>query len=241
MEISFAISELSGWQAMLDESTNIPADFTISATPDVAIIPPMLRRRLNVLGRACASEVLKHLKNGENIPIVYCSQHGDIERTLNILNELVNNQPVSPMHFSLAVHNAICGVLSIHAGLTSNISSLAADQQGLVPVLLEAAGILISGTEKVLCVICDVQLPEIYRDGQSLPKTSYAISFVITQSLGINLTLAQLSQEDETTPINQVPISLIEFLATDQKELMIGHNGSSWKLSRTLLANHAKV
>ena len=108
MAISFAIPEWSGWQAKLsDESANALPDLTISATPDVAIIPPMLRRRLNLLGRACASEMMKHLKDGENIPVVYCSQHGDIERTLNVLEELVDHQPVSPMHFSLAVHNAI--------------------------------------------------------------------------------------------------------------------------------------
>ena len=77
-----------------------------------------------------------------------------------------------------------------------------------------------------------MQLPEIYRDEQSLPRTPYAISFVMTQSQGINLKLMQLLKYDETTPFNQLPISLIEFLATNKKELLIGHNGASWKLSR---------
>ena len=233
MAISLAVSEWSGWQTTLsDGDFDELHDITVSETPDVAIIPAMLRRRLNLLGRACACEVLKHLKDGENVPIVYCSQHGDIERTLSVLKELVNQQPVSPMHFSLAVHNAICGVLSIHAGLTANICTIAAGQQGLVPVLLEAAGILMSGAEKVLCVICDVPLPEVYRDEQSLPKIPYAISFVITKSEGVNLTLTQLPSHDEEPLVGQLPIHLIEFLATNQTELMIAHNGSTWKLTR---------
>jgi hypothetical protein len=233
MATSFAISEYSGWQATPSgESLNKQEALTISETPDVSIIPLMLRRRLNLLGRACGSEILKHLTNNEIMPIVYCSQHGDIERTTKVLNELADDQPVSPMHFSLAVHNAICGILSIQTGLTSNISTIAAGQEGLVPVLLEAAGILLSGTKKVLCVICDVTLPEIYRDDQSLPKIPYAISFIVSKSEGINLTLTQLPRYTEKQKTNQLPTCLIEFLSSDKTELLINHNEATWKLAR---------
>ncbi len=231
--ISFAISEWSGWQATIpDETIDTLPELTISDTPDVSMIPPMLRRRLNLLGRACASEMMKHLRDGDNFPVVYCSQHGDIERTLKVLTELVDHQPVSPMHFSLAVHNAICGVLSIQAGLTANISAIAAGQQGLVPVLLEAAGILLSGKDKVLCVICDVLLPEIYRDKQSLPKTSYAISFIMTQSQGIHLSLQQLITVNSKYNNSTLPTDLIAFLSSDEPGLLVEHNGSTWKISR---------
>jgi len=233
MATSFAISECSGWQATLsDDCPNEPEALTISETPDVDIIPLMLRRRLNLLGRACGSEILKHLKDDEIMPIVYCSQHGDIERTTKVLNELADNQPVSPMYFSLAVHNAICGILSIQAGLTSNISTIAAEQEGLVPVLLEAAGILLSGAEKVLCVICDVTLPEIYRDEQSLPKIPYAISFIVSKSEGVHLTLTQLPQYLDKREINLLPTRLIEFFSSNEAELLINHNGTTWKLAR---------
>jgi hypothetical protein len=232
MATSFAISEWSGWQATLSEDyANESQALAISETPDVASIPPMLRRRLNLLGRACASEVLKHLTDGEIMPIVYCSQHGDIERTTKVFYELADDQPISPMHFSLAVHNAICGILSIQTGLTSNISTIAAGQEGLVPVLLEATGILLSGSKKVLCVICDVPLPEIYRDEHSLPKIPYAISFVVAKSEGINLTLAQLPEYSDR-PIGQLPTCLIEFLSSNKTALLINHNGTTWKLAR---------
>lgn len=233
MATSFTISEYSGWQAMPSDGYLTKQEaLTISETPDVSIIPLMLRRRLNLLGRACGSEILKHLKNNEIMPIVYCSQHGDIERTTKVLNELADDQPVSPMHFSLAVHNAICGILSIQTGLTSNISTIAAGQEGLVPVLLEASGILLSGAEKVLCVICDVTLPEIYQDEQSLPKSPYAISFVISKSEGINLTLTQLPQYTDKQTIAQLPICLIEFLSSEETDLLINHNETTWKLAR---------
>jgi len=233
MATSFAISEWSGWQATPSGSyTDKSETLTISETPDVAMIPLMLRRRLNLLGRACGSEILKHLTNNRTMPIVYCSQHGDIERTTKVLYELADDQPVSPMHFSLAVHNAICGILSIQTGLTSNISTIAAGQEGLVPVLLEATGILLSEAEEVLCVICDVTLPEIYQDEQSLPKIPYAVSFVVSKSEGIPLTLTQLRQHKDKQNINQSPICLIEFLSSDKTELLTHHNEVTWKLSR---------
>ncbi len=233
MAISFVISEWSGWQAATSGShTDKLEALTISETPDVTKIPVMLRRRLNLLGRACGSEILKHLTNNKNMPIVYCSQHGDIERTTKVLNELADDQPVSPMHFSLAVHNAICGILSIQTGLASNISTIAAGQEGLVPVLLEANGIMLSGAKKVLCVICDVTLPEVYQDEWSLPKIPYAISFIVSKSEGVPLTLTQLPQHPDKHNIEQLPIRLIEFLSSDKAKLLINHNEATWKLAR---------
>ena len=52
-----------------------------------------------------------------------------------------------------------------------------------------------SGSEKVLCVLCDVSLPEIYLDDESLPRNSYAISFIMTKSEGTSLKLIQTEEE----------------------------------------------
>jgi hypothetical protein len=136
------------------------------------------------------------------------------------------------MNFSLSVHNAILGVLSIHLGLTSSISSISSDQNGLVPVLLEAVGILMSGSEKVLCVICDVTLPQIYLDDLSLPRNSYAISFIVTKSEGTSLKLIQTEEEVNMKKNEELPTALIKFLSSDRKEIYLNHNGLKWKLVR---------
>ena len=233
MDISFAISEWSGWQSQ--ELNNISKEqnfLSVGEDPDVSSIPPLLRRRLNLLGRACANEILQHLKKDENIPVVYCSQHGDIERTFGILSKAAKGEPTSPMNFSLSVHNAILGVLSIHLGLTSSISSISSGQNSLVPVLLEAIGILMSGSEKVLCVICDVTLPQIYLDDQNLPSNSYAISFIVTKSKGTSLKLIQSGDEVNMKKNEELPTSLIKFLSSDVKEIYLNHNGLKWKLVR---------
>jgi predicted transcriptional regulator len=233
MDISFALSEWSGWKSKALKNISKEKDFlNIGKDPDVSSIPPLLRRRLNLLGRACANEILQHVKKDENIPVVYCSQHGDIERTFGILTGAAKGEPISPMNFSLSVHNAILGVLSIHLGLTSSISSISSDQNGLVPVLLEAVGILMSGSEKVLCVICDVTLPQIYLDDLSLPRNSYAISFIVTKSEGTSLKLIQTEEEVNMKKNEELPTALIKFLSSDRKEIYLNHNGLKWKLVR---------
>jgi hypothetical protein len=233
MDISFAISEWSGWKSKALNNISKEKNFlSIGKDPDVSSIPPLLRRRLNLLGRACANEILQHVGKDENIPVVYCSQHGDIERTFGKLRVAAKGEPASPMNFSLSVHNAILGVLSIHLGLTSSISSISSGRQGLVPVLLEAAGILMSGSEKVLCVICDVTLPQIYLDDQNLPSNSYAISFIVTKSKGTSLKLIQSGDEVNMKKNEELPTSLIKFLSSDRKEIYLNHNGLKWKLLR---------
>ena len=233
MDISFAISEWSGWKSQKLNNIAKEQNFlSVGEDPDVSSIPPLLRRRLNLLGRACANEILQHIKKDENIPVVYCSQHGDIERTFGILSKAAKGEPTSPMNFSLSVHNAILGVLSIHLGLTSSISSISSEQHGLVPVLLEAMGIIISGADKVLCVLCDVVLPAIYFDEQSLPRNSYAISFIVTKSEGINLNLKQSEDEVNTKKNKQMPTVLIKFLSSEKNEIHLNHNGLKWKLAK---------
>ena len=230
MDISFAISEWSGWKSQT--LSNIAKEKAIGKDPDFSSIPPLLRRRLNLLGRTCANEILQHINKDENIPVVYCSQHGDIERNLDILSKAAKGEPTSPMNFSLSVHNAILGVLSIHLRLTSSISSISSEQHSLVPVLLEAVGILMSGSKKVLCVLCDVTLPQIYLDDQSLPKNSYAISFIVTKSEGTSLKLIQTEDEVNMKKTEELPTALINFLSSDKKEISLNHNGLKWKLLR---------
>ena len=238
MTLSISISDYSGWRASSDgEFREVGNGVTESEMPEVKIIPPMLRRRLNLLGRACASEALKHLPDGQDMPIVYCSQHGDIQRTLKVLEELVDGEPVSPMQFSLAVHNAICGVLSIQTGNRGNITAIAAGQQGLVPVILEAAGILQQGAEQVLCLVCDVVLPEVYLDEDSLPETAYAMAFVVRgDDQGHRLELQCVGDAlDENGIDGSSPMSLLDFISSGSSQsLVVPHNGSNWTLSRRI-------
>jgi len=254
--LDFSISIWSGWAPGADSlaAEKPPGERQVNsisrdAKPDVSAVPPMLRRRLNQLGRACASEVLLLLPN-EEVPLVYCSQHGDIERTLAVLLELAGDGGVSPNNFSLAVHNAICGVLSIHTKSTAAITTIAAGTDGLIPVLLEAVGLLSTSCPKVQCVLCDVPLPDVYQSEGSFPAQPFAVSFVVTTEECAN----SLMEDERTKPIPLSlspsemaidsrpavsPLDFCEFLSAESDlSVQLPHNSQLWELVKR--APHAR-
>ncbi|MDO8861115.1 beta-ketoacyl synthase chain length factor [Haliea sp. E1-2-M8] len=240
MAIHFAVSSWSGWTtgaADISPSVNTAKvkPILVSQTPDVSIVPPLLRRRLNVMGRACVSEMLRHLQEGDNPAVVYGSRHGDIERTLAILMEQARGEPISPMNFSLAVHNAITGVISIHQQISSNISSIAAGDEPLIPVLLEAAGLLSDTCPAILCVLCDVPLPEVYRDPLKQVPAPYVACFRITrdQGLGEELWLDVNAVSEADGPARTAPLDFVEFLSSACEFFPTRHNGSHWTVRKS--------
>jgi hypothetical protein len=236
MALSFGVSGWSGWCEKKPEllcSTN--SKLTVSGTPDVSSIPPMLRRKLNHTGRASAAEALQFLASDHEMPIVYCSQHGDIHRTMAILNNLTNGEPVSPTHFSLAVHNAICGVISIHTGNHAAISTLSFGQEGLVPALLEALGIIDSGAPKVLCIIGDTSLPDIFYDSASPDEIPYATAFVMVGGEVGDIELRMLQENGDESEVRQGycdALRFIEFLGSQRRSCLFNHNGCTWQVAR---------
>lgn len=195
----------------------------------------MLRRRLNTMGRACIAEMLAQLEENEDIPLVYCSRHGDIERTLKILKDQACGEPASPMDFSLAVHNAITGIISIHCGIRENISSIASDSGYLVPALLDASGLLDQGHEDVLVIISDARLPEIYRETDDAGEYPFAACFRVTRFAGIALEIGYTgdSQQACHSEPDEV-LGFIDFLTSDRNHFSTRHNGGVWSLTKCI-------
>jgi hypothetical protein len=239
--IGFSISSWSGWTVGANHPERLDCDaIRFSDVPDASSVPPLLRRRLNFMGRSCVAEMLQHLQAGEDIPIVYCSRHGDIERTLSVLVDLARGEPASPMDFSLAVHNAIAGVLSIHCRITSNISSMATGRGAVVPVLLEAVGMLSAKVPKVLCIICDVALPQIYRTADDADDHPFVACFTVTQAAGTDLRLHYAGAAGTDDCAHDTPLDFIAFLASSSGGLAsssgvfnVWHNGGRWAISRS--------
>lgn len=228
-EIIFCISAWSCW-SQHKIATEYSRSISAGTNPDISIIPPLLRRRLNLLGRAAASQSLELLNEHNQVAMVYCSRYGDSERTLSVLKELVAAEPVSPMKFSLTVHNAVAGVLTIQTGSTAAVSSIAAGDESLIPTLLEAWGMLRDQHAYVLCLICDVPLPDIYRSSDL--TSAFACAFLLSQHEGKKFTLSRAAEQctiDTTLPQALV---LSKFLDSEAAEFFIAHHGSHWRLRR---------
>lgn len=144
--------------------------------PVLKAVPAMQRRRLSYNSKLAMQCALAALPVNEEtgitaqLPSVFASPQGELHKTLSLLDSLRLKEPVSPMGFSLSVHNTAAGLYSIHAGNKAQSSSVAAQEDTLLSGLLEAY--LLSSKEKlpVLFVFSEEALPE-----QWLPFAQYDV------------------------------------------------------------------
>ncbi|AFU98597.1 beta-ketoacyl synthase chain length factor [Simiduia agarivorans] len=166
-----------------------------SDQPDVAAVPAMLRRRLGPLGKPVAAVAWDMLEPGDHQSLVFASRHGDQAKTLQLLSEIGAGSPLSPAAFSMSVHNATAGLLSIAKKATGPHTALSANSRLLSAAVIEAYGQLMSGARAVVCVLYDLPLPAdySYHDNQSC---AYAVALELTLEEGRPLTLAACPSAD---------------------------------------------
>lgn len=132
-----------------------------------ADLPSSLRRRVTPIGRKALEAAWCLLSGRETTDqprIVLSSRHGEYSRTLGLLSGLVENGEVSPASFSLSVHHALAGLLSIAAGNRAGHTAVAAGNESFGYGCLEAATCLADGIERVLLLHFDEALPDTYAE-----------------------------------------------------------------------------
>lgn len=115
-----------------------PAMQAAGVTPDLAFIDPMLRRRLSPLARAALHVANVCAGECETVHFVYASRHGELGRTIELLQSLAVVEPLSPTTFGLSVLNASAGIYSIARGDHSPATAIAAGPETFTAGLLEA-------------------------------------------------------------------------------------------------------
>jgi hypothetical protein len=145
----FAIRAWAGW----------------SSGPDavgVKCVPALLRRRVTALGRntlgtACALPSLDQAR------YVFSSRHGEFRRTLAILRSIAAAEDLSPTEFSMSVHHALSGLLSISQGNHGGHTAIAAGAESFCFGMMEAAASLAeTPSQPVMLIHCDEPLPDEY-------------------------------------------------------------------------------
>lgn len=106
--------------------------------PDIGFIPPLLRRRLSPLARAALAVAHACCGDVQGLPMVYASRHGELARTVEMLDGMAGGEAPSPTTFSLSVLNAAAGVFSIARGDMAPATALAAGAETFGFGLLEA-------------------------------------------------------------------------------------------------------
>jgi cytochrome c biogenesis protein CcdA len=85
---------------------------TIGRPADTAEIPMLIRRRLRGAALAAVACALEPLRAASRpVGVVFCSRHGDLQRTQRLLVAMAEGRAPAPLEFSLSVHNALAGML----------------------------------------------------------------------------------------------------------------------------------
>lgn len=207
------------------------------ASPALAEMPPMQRRRVESLGRM-ALQVAYWCQSAqdERLPMVFASRHGDLSRTYEMLQVLARDEPLSPTSFGLSTHNAISAQYSIARHLTGNHLVVSAGAATAEAALIEAVALLADGAEELLVVVYDGPLPEDYRVYADEPGSSYAWAWRVVPAgaAGPGLTL----DIDEPGPASPDPGSLphglevLRFAIGGVPELRFSALGRHWRWQR---------
>jgi hypothetical protein len=190
-------------------------------------IPPMLRRRFTELGKCVASAALPLLDDIEPIPGVFASRHGDTHLTLSLLEGIADQSEMSPTGFSLAVHNAVSGLLSIARKDVSAVTAIAATEALIPHALLEAVTQL-QDSEQVLCVIYDVPLPALYRSYCMTEVYPFAVAMIVSRDEGESVVLDNVDASPSPEAGGNDTERLLRFLCGLDTQAFFGSVGSDW-------------
>ena len=108
--------------------------------------------------------------------LVVSSRHGEFARTLSIMDSINGGTEVSPADFTLSVHHALAGLLSIAAKSTEGHTAIAAGRESLFAALLEAAACQAEQPGRpVLLMHYDEPLPEPYNHFNQIGEETAAL------------------------------------------------------------------
>ena len=228
------LDNASDWQSHLENRTLSSATDSKPEFPAIKRIPAMLRRRFGLLGKCAAQASMDLLESQESeVPIVFASRHGDTALSLSLLKGIGLEQAMSPTDFSLAVHNAVSGLMSIARKDTSPVTAIAASHDLLLQALFESLGLL-QDSPRVLCIVYDVPLPELYSSYTNEIPYPYAVAMLLDRDKGTELLLSRQSNtaatRTENFPEGFAPLLLATGLS---RSVALSSEGEadSWHLS----------
>ena len=198
-------------------------------------LPSMLRRRISNVGQMAfrASYAIGEQRTAR---FVFCSRHGDFDRTLRILKSIVAKEPVSPADFSLSVHNALAGQLSIVWGNTAGHTAIAAGADSFAYGLLEGATSVNEAEQRVLVVYCDDVLPPPYTEIDDGTETCVALALLLAPPAhdadDFSIEIGPRGSARQPQPATSQALSFIKFMLSGEREKSVIGERSQWRWRR---------
>lgn len=216
------------------EWANDERDILDEGTPNVTFVAPMLRRRLSLLSRMALYVANGCLDENQPMATVFCTRHGELHRTVELLQSIVNKELVSPMGFSHSVPNTAAGIHSIFRKDTSVSTTMSAGTDSFEQSLIEAAMLVNSVPEKqVLLICCDMPLPQVFSKYEHPNPCYYAFALLLGHSeKQAKFNLSFSCKDGALIKYKSHPLNFLRYLLTKQRQLTVQTSRLTWNYLR---------
>jgi len=217
----------SAWLNYWQQSGAEPAD----GNPPAELIPPMQRRRTSRLTRMALATALQVAADESFDYTIFCSQHGEIVRTWDILSSIHAGTEISPTAFSQSVHNTSSGLYTILKSSTAPSMSMGSGANTFAHGWLEAQAYLAANpTHRVLLVDFDEVLPQEYQPYNVNVNCEHSVAMTLhlADQGGIRLTSTAASTANN---LPQGP-QFLGWLQGNDASLSLTSDGQGWRWER---------
>ena len=215
------ISEIDNWQDSLVSNKH---DFTCSFD----LIPPMQRRRMSHLSKLAVQTSLMVTQDHQIDYGVFSSRHGELFRSAQLIQNILQGEDASPMAFSQSVHNTASGLFTIIGKRTIPVTSISATADSFHNALIEACAYIENNpSSKVLVVDFDEPLPELYQQYATMDFPRYVLGLIISAGDEYQIT----GERNVTNNHDNVPqaIQVMSRLHHQQRQWKITSKRHCWQ------------
>ena len=239
--VSFSLAGQAAWAPGIDTPAawrawaDAPFFIEPSCEPALRAMPAMLRRRAGFLGKMALEVAYQCLDGRTNVPMVFCSRHGDVARAVDLLTDLAQDVALSPTGFGLAVHNASAGLFSIARSDQANHLALAAGASTIEHAVIEACSLLADGAESVLLVAYENKLPPVFTQFEDCAEQPHAWAWLMVRAGTDPIHLSWTMSDDSPTPATDAlpgGLALLRFLLRREPALERVANRRRWRWTR---------
>lgn len=218
--LDFIVCNWRAWYPDLDARDDSLISTDNTTVP--ACVPKMLQRRLTPLARAVFKVADSCIKEGDALPVVFSSAHGELSKSLAMLKAIQAGEELSPTAFSLSVHNAIAGLFSIAYHNHQEITVIASGQEGIAPAFIDALGSLHEGAAAVLIILYDEPVADFYPIAPfNLSAAPCVLALRIALSgEGLPLSLNRATEFHDTGEHSVQLLTFLKFLLTDNTQAL---------------------
>ncbi|EWH10623.1 hypothetical protein DS2_07318 [Catenovulum agarivorans DS-2] len=240
MSLAFNIEQCSAWlpgidtqQDLVDWANNKKRiDPANAVMPALKQVPAMQRRRLSPFAKITLATTLDVCADlpSEHIDTVFSSRHGDLKRTALLIEDVAQQETLSPTQFGLSVHNAVAGLYSIFTKNKAPMSAVAAGEQSFMTGLLDAVSKLQANhLQRILYVYSDYDIPEYYRPYVNSQECACSIALLLSADTGTQCQLSPMSEPCDAEGYQ--PLDFLQKFYSGQPSCQLQSGGLGWQLT----------